>query len=43
MTSQSEKQIIAIHIWPYISRNKDYQTVKYGQLREYNMRKIFLE
>ena len=43
MTSQPGKQTIAIHILPYISRIKDNQTVKLGQLTEYNMRKIFLE
>ena len=43
MTSQSGKQTIAIHILPYISRSKDNQTMKFGQLIEYNMRNIFLE
>ena len=43
MTSQPGKQTIAIHILPYISRSKDNQTVKSGQLIEYNMRKYFLE
>ena len=43
MTSQPGKLTIAIHISPYISRSKDNQTVKIGQLIEYNMRKIFLE
>ena len=43
MTSQPGKQTIAIYIWPYISRSKDNQTVKFGQLIKYNMRKIFLE
>ena len=43
MTSQPGKQTIATHIWPYISRSKDNQAVKFGQLIEYNMRKIFLE
>ena len=43
MTSQPGKQTIAIHILPYISTRKCNQTVKFGQLTEYNMRKIFLE
>ena len=43
VTSQSGKQTIAIHILPYISRTKDNQTVEFGQLIEYNMKKIFLE
>ena len=43
MTLQPGKQTIAIHILLYISRRKDNQTVEFGQLIEYNMRKIFLE
>ena len=43
MTSQPGKQTIAIHTMPYISRTKDNQTVKFDQLIEYNMIKIFLE
>ena len=43
MTSQPRKQTIAIHILPYISRIKDNQMVTFGQLIEYNMKKIFLE
>ena len=43
MTLQPGKQTIAIHILPYISRSKDNQTMKFGQIIEYNMRKIFLE
>ena len=43
MTSQPGKQTHEIHIFPYISRSKDNQTVKFGQLIEYNMRMIFLE
>ena len=43
MTSQLGKQTIAIHILPNISRIKTNQTMKIGQLIEYNMRKIFLE
>ena len=43
MTSQPGKKPIAIHILPYISRSKDNQTVKFGQLIEDNVRKIFLE
>ena len=42
MTSQPIKQTIAIHILPNISRSKDNQTMKFGQLIEYNMRNIFL-
>ena len=43
MTSQLGKQTIAIHILPNISRSKGNQTIKFGQLIEYNMRTIFLE
>ena len=43
MTSQSGKQTVAIHILSNISRSKDNQTMKFGQLIEYNMRKSFLE
>ena len=42
MTSQPGKQTIAVHILPNISRSKGNQTVKFGQLIEYNMRNIFL-
>ena len=43
MTTQPGKQIIAIRILSNISRRKDNQTLKFGQLMEHNMRKIFLE
>ena len=43
MTSQPRKQTIAIHILQYISRNKDKQTMKFGQLIECNMRNIFFQ
>ena len=43
MTSQRWKQTISTYILPNISRNKDNQTMKFGQLIEYNMRNIFLE
>ena len=42
MTSQPGKQIIAMHILPNISRSKDDQRMKFGQLLQ-NMRNIFLE
>ena len=42
MTSQTGQQIIAIHILRNISRSKDNQEMKFGQLIEYNMRNIFL-
>ena len=43
MTSQRGLQTIAIYILTNISRNKDNQEIKFGQLLEYNMRNIFLE
>ena len=43
MTSQPGQQTIVIHILPNILRSKGNQTIKFGQLIEHNMRKIFLE
>ena len=43
MTSQAGKQTIAMHILANVLRSKGNQTLKFGQLIEYNMRNIFLE
>ena len=43
MTPQPGSQTIAIHILPNISRSKDNQVLKFGQLIEYNMRNISVE
>ena len=43
MTSQTGLQTIAIHILPNISESKCNQTIKFGQLIEYNKRNIFLQ
>ena len=43
MKSQQGNQTIAIHISPNISRTKANQTMKFGQLIEYNMTNIFLQ
>ena len=43
MRSQTVKPIITIHIMPNIPRNKDNQTMKYGQLIECNVRNSFLK
>ena len=43
LTSQLGEQTIGIHIISNVSRSKDNQTMKFGQLIEYNMRKFFLE
>ena len=37
------KQTTPIHILSNISRSKDNQTMKFGQLIQYNTRDIFLE
>ena len=38
---QPGKQTIAIHILPNMSRNKYIQTMKFGELIEYNMQGLF--
>ena len=43
MTSQTGKETIVTHILPNISISKGNETIKFGQLIEYNMRNIFLE
>ena len=43
MTSQLGKQTIAIHTLPNIWRIKGNQTMKFGQLIEYDMGNTFLE
>ena len=43
MTPQPGKQTIAINIFHNIARSKENQTMKFGQLVEYNMRNIFLK
>ena len=39
--SQGNKQLQ--YMFPYVSRSKGYQTMKFGYIIEYNMRNIFLE
>ena len=43
MTPQPGKQTIAMHILANISRSKGNQTMKFGQLIEFNMKNIFLK
>ena len=43
MTSQPGKQTIAINTLPNFLRNKYNQTMKFGQLAEYGIKKIFVE
>ena len=40
MTSQPSLQTIVIHTLPNISESKGKQTIKFGQLIEYNKRNI---
>ena len=40
MVSQPGKQTITIHILTNVSRTKRNQTMKFGQLTEYNARNI---
>ena len=40
MTSKPGQQTIAIHILPNISQSKVIQTMKFGQVIEYNKRTI---
>ena len=42
MTSQAGLQTIAIHALPNMSKSKGNQTMKFGQLLEYNKRNVFL-
>ena len=41
MTPQPDLQTIAIHTLPNISQTKGNQTMKFGQLIEFNKRNIF--
>ena len=43
MTSQPGRQTIVVHVFPNILRNSDNQVMKFRQLKEYNMKNIFLE
>ena len=43
MTWQPGEQTIVTHVLTNILRNKDNQAIKFGQLREYNMKNNFLE
>ena len=43
MTSQPGLQTIAIHILPNISQSKGNQTMKFGELIEYNKGNIFFQ
>ena len=43
MASELGKQTIAIHTFPNISKTEGSETLKLGQLIEYNINHIFLE
>ena len=43
MTSQPGWQTITMHILPNISRSKGNQTIKFGQLVDYNKQNVFLQ
>ena len=43
MTSKPGKEIIAMCILPNILRSKGNHTMEFDQLKEYNLRSIFLE
>ena len=43
MTAQPRKQTTAIQILSKISKRKDNQAIKFGQLIEYNIRNIFVK
>ena len=40
MTSQFRRQAIAIHVLLNISRSKDSETIRFGQLIEYRLKDI---
>ena len=43
MAPQTGEQIFTTHILPNISRSKDNQAIKFGQLMKCNVRNIFLQ
>ena len=43
MTPQPGLQAITIHIFPNISRSKGNQTMKFGQIKEFNQINICLK
>ena len=43
MTSQAGQQIMTVQVLPNISRSKGNQVIKFGHLKKYSMRSIFLE
>ena len=43
MTSEPGQRIIVVYILPNISRSRDNQAMKLGQLTKYNLRDVFPE
>ena len=43
MTSQTGQKLITMHIFPNMSRSRDSQKMKFGQLIKCNARNIFLQ
>ena len=43
MTLQAGLQTVAIRIFPSISQSKGNETIKFGQLIEYNKRNVLLQ
>ena len=43
MMSQNRQQMFTRHVLLNVSRGKGNQTMKFGELIEYNMRNIFIE
>ena len=43
MASQIGEHIVTMHMLSNIPRSKSYQTIKFSQLIEYNMKNIFWE
>ena len=43
MRPEPDKKTIAAHLFPFMSRSKGNEAVKFGQLIEYNIRNIFVE
>ena len=41
--SQNRQQMFTMHVLLNVSRGKGNQTMKFGELIEYNMRNIFIE
>ena len=41
MKTQIGNQVITLHIFPNILKSKGNQTMKFGQLIDYSMRKVF--